>query len=425
MGLGVVGGGVALALLDPPSSLARKLNCPLSLKKVLIRDAARRRTLSVPPGLVTTDASEILADPEINLVVEVIGGEEPAVHYIKEALTRGKHVVTANKEVMAKHGTELIRLAASKGVHLLFEASVGGGIPIVGPLTQDLLANDIRSIHAIINGTTNYILTRMDRDRIDFADALKEAQEKGYAEADPANDIDGTDAAYKLAILATLAFHFRIDADDVYREGISRLRSRDFRYAHELGYAIKLLAIAGREGETIWVRVHPCLIPEDHMLAKVDGVYNAVEVEGDPMGRVLFHGLGAGREPTTSAVMGDVVEIARKLGCGSRPGSPPRLSCSLSIGTMAGLESRFYLRLNVADRAGVLAQIGAVLGEHNISIASVIQKDTDPMTQSAEIVVTTHPAREDAMQRSLKHMEGLDVVRQVDNLVRIEEWPDH
>ena len=421
MGLGVVGGGVALALLHPDEPVSRKVGCPIKLKKVLVRDISKRRALSMPPGLLTTDPWDILTDPEVEVLVEVIGGESPASQYIQEGLSRGKHVVTANKEVMAKHGHELIPLAAAKKVNLLFEASVGGGIPIIGPLMKDLLANDIRSIHAIINGTTNYVLTRMARDRIDFREALKEAQEQGYAEADPSNDIDGIDAAYKLAVLATLAFHTRVHAEDVYREGISRLQAQDFRYAQELGYAIKLLAIARREDETVQVRVHPSLVPQEHMLAKVDGVFNAIEVEGDLMGRVLFHGMGAGREPTTSAVIGDVVEIARKLSSGSEPVPTTNLNDSLTIAPMSGLKSKYYLRLKVADRAGVLAQIARILGDLNISIASVIQKDTDPVTQTAEIVVTTHPAREDAMQESLKQLEHIEAVKEVSNVIRVED----
>ena len=423
MGLGVVGSGVALALLHPEQPVQRKAGCPIRLEKVLVKDMTKTRSLSLPPGLLTTDPQDILASPDTHIVIEVMGGEYPANQYIREALSDGKHVVTANKEVMAKHGPELIALAAARKVNLLFEPSVGGGIPIVGPLMKDLLANEIRSIHAIINGTTNYILTRMARDRIDFAEALYEAQARGYAEADPTNDIDGVDAAYKLAVLATLAFHTRVRADDVYREGISRLQAQDFRYAQELGYTIKLLAIARREEDTVQVRVHPSFVPQDHMLAKVDDVFNAIEVEGDLIGRVLFHGMGAGQKPTASAVIGDVVDISRKLSSGSGPVPAAWLSDSLVVAPMSDLVSRYYLRLNVADRAGVLAQIARILGDLNISIASVIQKDTEPAMQTAEIVVTTHPAQEKAMQTSLKRMERLDMIREINNLVRVEDWP--
>ena len=423
MGLGVVGGGVAHALLHPAQPIHRKVGCPVKLKKVLVKDITKRRAVSVPHELLTTDPQDILANPEIQVLVELIGGENPASHYIKEALSRRKHVVTANKEVMAKHGPEMISLAVAEGTTILFEASVGGGIPIVGPLMKDLLANEIKSIHAIINGTTNYILTRMARDRIDFREALMEAQQRGYAEVDPTNDIDGTDAAYKLAVLATLAFHSTVRAEDVYREGISRLQAQDFRYAHELGYAIKLLAIARLERDAIQARVHPTLIPQEHMLAKVDGVFNAIEVEGDLTGRVLFHGMGAGREPTTSAVIADVVEIARNLSSGREPVPITELNGSIDVAPMSELSSKYYLRLTVVDRAGVMAQITRILGDLNISIASVIQKDTDPQTQTAEIVVSTHPAKEDAMQGSLKRIGGLEVVSEINNLLRVEDWP--
>ena len=423
LGLGVVGSGVAQAILHPDRSALKQVGSPVRLKKVLVRDTSRSRLIPVPSGLLTTDPGEILGDPHIDVLIEVMGGEEPACQYIREALSRGKHVVTANKEVIAKHGPELTALAHANNVSLLFEASVGGGIPIIGPLMKDLLANDIRSIHAIINGTTNYILTRMARDRIDFGDALEEAQSRGYAEADPTNDIEGIDASYKLAVLATLAFHTRVRDSDVYKEGISRLQAQDFRYAQELGYAIKLLAIARREDGAIQVRVHPAFVPLDHLLAKVDGVFNAVEIEGDLVGRVLFHGRGAGQEPTTSAVIGDLVEIGRNLVSGSPPALESRLNGNPAIVPMSGLISRYYLRLNVADRAGVLAEIARILGESDISIASVIQKDSDYASQTAEIVVTTHPAREEAMQESLERIDRLEVVRRINNLVRIEDWP--
>ena len=423
MGLGIVGGGVASVLMNPNQPVSRKAGCPVNLKKVLVRDMTKGRSPTVPQGRLTTDPLDVLDDPEVHVVVEVIGGEDPASRYIEDAILKGKHVVTANKEVLAKRGPELIALAGEKKLNLLFEASVGGGIPIVGALMRHLLANEIESVHAIINGTTNYILTRMDSEGIGFSEALKEAQDRGYAEADPANDIDGRDAAYKLAILATLAFHTTVRANDVYCEGISRLKAKDFRYARELGYAIKLLAIARREKDSLQVRVHPVLIPQDHILAKVDGVFNAVEVEGDLMGRVLFHGMGAGREPTTSAVIGDVVEVAKQIRSGSEPVLATELNERLAIAPMSGLRSKYYLRLNVSDRAGVLAQIGRVLGELNISIASVIQKDTDPEAQTAELVVTTHPAREEAIQRSLKQLEGLEIVREISNLLRVEDRP--
>ncbi len=271
MGLGVVGGGVAAALLGQREGITRKIGRPMNLKKILVRDPDKPRESGIPTNLLTTNPEEILTDQAIHVVVEVMGGTQPATSYLKDALSAGKHVVTANKEVMARHGPELMSLAQGSGVNLLFEASVGGGIPIVGCLMNELLANDVHSIRGIINGTTNYILTRMANDFTDFHQALAEAQERGYAEADPTNDVEGMDAAYKLAILASLAYHQHVQPEEVYRQGIGSLEAKDFRYAQELGYAIKSLAIATRENGTIQARVHPSLVPLDHRLAKVDG----------------------------------------------------------------------------------------------------------------------------------------------------------
>ena len=421
LGLGVVGGGVAAALLEQSEAISGKAGRPVNLRKVLVRDAGKPRDVVVPDGLITTNAEDILTDPDIGLVVEVIGGVNPAFQYLKSALSGGKHVVTANKEVMAKHGPELRSLAQQNRVNLLFEASVGGGIPIVGCLMDELLGNQFRSIRCIINGTTNYILTRMANDHTDFSQALAEAQERGYAEADPTNDIEGIDAVYKLSILTALAFHHRVAPEDIFRQGIAQLQPQDFRYAQELGYAIKSLAIATLEDGDLQARVYPALIPLEHMLAKVDGVYNAVEVEGSLCGQVLFHGRGAGREPTTSAIVGDLIEIARKPSGELMPAAvaPPEGYCRIK--SIDDLKCKYYLRLNIADRPGVLAQIARILGEQNISIASVLQKDTDPIAKTAEIVITTHPALESAVQQSLKLASDLEVVQEISSLLRIEE----
>ena len=425
LGLGVVGGGVAAALLEQSAAISAKAGRPLHLKKTLVRDAAKPRDATIPARLITANPEEILADPDIGLVVEVIGGVNPAAQYLKDALTAGKHVVTANKEVMAKHGPELLALARRQGVNLLFEASVGGGIPILGCLMDELLANQFRSIRSIINGTTNYILTRMANDHTGFRQALTEAQERGYAEADPTNDVEGIDAVYKLSILAALAFHHRVDPEDIYRQGIARLEPQDFRYASELGYAIKSLAIATLENGNLQARVYPALLPVDNMLAKVDGVYNAVEVEGSLCGRVLFHGQGAGRGPTTSAVVGDIIEVARRLdnapppAAGDNSDTAPESQCRIQ--SIDELECKYYLRLNVTDGPGVLAQIAQILGQQDISIAAVLQKDTDPAAQTAEIVITTHPSKESSVQKSLTLLEGLAVVREISNLLRIED----
>ena len=316
LGMGVVGGGVASVLLNDAQAMQRRVGCPVDLRRVLVRDIYRPRSVDLPLETLTTDAQDVLNDEGVSIVVELLGGEEPARSYICQALQSGRHVVTANKEVMAKYGHQLMAEAKRSSVSLRFEASVAGGIPIIAPLTRDLLANDITSIHAIINGTTNYILTRMAQDRADFSEVLKEAQARGYAEADPTNDVEGMDAAYKLAILASLAFHTPVDIQKVYREGITQLQAQDFLYARELGYAIKLLAVAARDGDSVQARVHPCFVRHDNILANVDGAFNAVEVQGDLIDRVVFHGPGAGREPTTSAVIADLIDVARGVSSG-------------------------------------------------------------------------------------------------------------
>ena len=422
LGLGVVGGGVASILSQKGGLLAGLVGCPISLEGILVRNAAKPRSYEPAAGLLTTNVEDILNNPKVDIVVEVMGGQNPALDYILKSISLGKHVVTANKEVMARHGPDILTLARKKGVQVLFEASVAGGTPIIAPLLRDLVANEILTIHAIINGTTNYILTRMANEGVDFDAALKEAQELGYAEADPTNDVEGTDAAYKLAILSTLAFRARVKDTDVHHEGITRLTARDFLYADELGYTIKLLAIASMHSGAVQVRVHPAMVPAGVMIANVDGVLNAVEIETDLAGRVLFHGRGAGSTPTTSAVVADIVDISRNLAGNVTPPAPLVLSEEVSIRPTSELETKYYLRLNVADRPGVLAQIATVLGDMQISIASVIQKEADETAQRAEIVLMTHRANEASMQQALQLLEELDVVNEVGNMVRVEEW---
>jgi homoserine dehydrogenase len=423
LGLGVVGSGVARALLEKGEAIAQRLGRPLRLRRVLVRTADKPRPVFVEPSLLTTDAAAVLEDDQVHIVVEVMGGLDPAYRYIREALGRGRYVVTANKEVMARHGPELISLAHERGVDLLYEASVGSGIPIVAPLKRDLAANTVRGLRAIINGTTNYVLTRMDREGLDFRTALAQAQELGYAEPDPTNDIEGHDAAYKLAILASLAFYTHVPPDEVYREGISRLAAQDFRYARELGYAIKLLAIArcddSPDGAALEARVHPVLLPQEALLAKVDGVLNAIEVEGDLVGRVVFQGPGAGASPTASAVLADVLDAAQALSHG-RPPTPWRAQVSLPIKKMDDLVCRYYIRMQVTDRPGVLAQIARCFGDNQVSIASVIQKETNEAAQTAEIVIMTHAAREAAVRATIADVEKLDVVVEIGNFLRVE-----
>jgi homoserine dehydrogenase len=420
MGLGVIGSAVARAFLERGEAYGQQVGCPLRLVRILEREPDRERPVRVDRALFTQDVQDIVDNPSIDIVIEVLGGEHPAFEYQRRALEAGKYVVTANKEVVAKHGVELRALACEHGVDILYEASVGGGIPIIAPLKRDLLANEIIAISAIINGTTNYILTSMSREGSDFEPALRRAQELGYAEADPANDIEGMDAAYKLAILASLAFHTDVYPEDLHREGITRLSARDFRYAQELGCVIKLLALARKDGSQLQVRVHPVFLREDELLAKVDGVLNAVQIEGDLVGRVLFQGQGAGPLPTSSAVVADVLDAARSIVAGSpeRPPPPPRQACS--VRPMSELRTRYYMRMMVVDSPGVLARIAQVLGDHQISIASVIQKEADERAQTAEIVIMTHEAQEDAFQQALREVERLPVVVEIGNFLRVE-----
>jgi len=421
MGLGVVGNGVAHTLFEKSNAIAQQVGCPLEIKRILVRDPSKKRAIDIPHNLITTDPSRILNDPEIDIVIEVIGGETEAFRFIKGAIAKGKHVVTANKEVISKHSSELFELASKHKVDICYEASVGGGIPLIAPFKRDLLANNILAIHAIINGTTNYILTRMAKDGLDFDTALKQAQKLGYAEPNPANDIEGVDAAYKLAILATLAFRTEIHPDDIHYEGISRLTARDFRYAKEFGYAIKLLAIAKKEKRSIQVRVHPAFVTEDLLLANVDGVFNAIQVEGDLVGRVIFYGRGAGSSPTASAIVGDVIQLAQNIRLGLRPKPQIKLLKTKRLIPISQIKTRYYMRLTVVDSPGVLAKISKILGDHAISIASVIQKETDEKTGTAEIVIMTHPAQESALQKALQKTSGLKVVKEIGNFIRVED----
>ena len=423
MGLGVVAGQVAKVLTDKADELGEKVGCPLVLRKikVLPEDLSRPQAKQMPAKLFTTDDREFFQESGIDIVVEAIGGVSPALEYHKRALASGKHVVTSNKELIAKHGFELLSLARQHGVSLQYEASVGGGIPLIAPFKHDLVANDINGVFAIINGTTNYILTRMADEGMDFESALKQAQELGYAEANPENDIEGIDSHYKLAIMASLAFQTKVRPEDIYREGISRLTSRDFRYARELGFTIKLLAIAKKSNNSIEARVHPVFIPAESFLAKVSGVYNAVQVEADLAGKVLFMGEGAGALATSSAVVADIVSSARKITLGISSMSIQKMDANRQIKPMSEIETQYYVRLQAPDQPGVLAQIATVFGDNNISIASAIQPESDDETQTAEIVIMTHPAPEKAMQLALSQLEKLTVVKEISNCIRVEE----
>jgi homoserine dehydrogenase len=421
LGLGTVGSGVARVLTTKSAALERRIGRPVEIRKVLVRDPSRPRDLVTSTPLVS-DAAQILDDPSVDVIIEVLGGEEPARTLILQAIERGKHVVTANKEVMAKHGPAILSAAAARGVSVAYEASVGGGIPLIGPFQLDLAANDITSVVGIVNGTTNYILTRMTESGASFDDALREAQELGYAEPDPTNDVEAWDAAYKLAILASLAFSTPVMPDQVWREGITRVAQRDILYAAELGYRIKLLAIARLVDGQVEARVHPALVHQGSMLASVDGSFNAVQIEGDLIGTALFYGRGAGSEPTSSAVVADLIALGTSVARGATPDREVRQTVTLR--PMRQLQTRYFLRLLTLDRPGVMAAIATVLGDRGISIASVVQKESVVLGEDvpgAEIVLTTHLASEAAVQEAITIVAQMPVVNSLGSLLRVYE----
>ncbi len=420
LGMGNVGETVVATLLERAEAFRAQTGATLALRRVAVKDPSRPRGIDLPAGVLTGDAAEVLDDPSVDIVVEVIGGDGAAGDYVRRALAGGKHVVSANKELIAKAGPELFDLARANGAALRFEASVGGGIPVIAPLLRDLPANRVVAIRAIINGTTNFILTNMAQRGESFEDALAQAQALGYAEPDPTNDVDGHDAAFKIAIMAGLAFGTHVPPEAVATEGIRSLAPQDFRYARELGYVIKLLAIAERHGDGVLARVHPALLPESEPLARVDGVQNAAQIQGDLAGTLTFQGAGAGAAPTTSAVLADVLDVARSLAEGAPPRWDPgpwRSGETLGLGA---LETRYYLRMTVQDQPGVLAQIARVFGEARVSIAAVDQRETDEERGTAELALMTHRARELAVTAAIKTLRGLAEVREVNAMLRVE-----
>ncbi len=422
LGLGSIGIGVAEALLCHSERLLSKAKIEFDLRQILVRDIEKVRAIRIPSEILTENPSSVLSDPAIQVVIELIGGIHPAIEYVRQALCSGKDVITANKELVAQKGPELFELARKCGRNFRFDAAVCGGIPIIGPITRDLQANDFKSIHAILNGTTNFIITSIEEKAMGFDESLALARELGFAESDSSNDISGLDAANKLAIIATLAFRSYVDPAKVYFEGIQKLRSRDFLYAKELGYGIKLLATAEDREDGILVRVHPALIPVSHLLAKVSGIYNAVQLYGSYSGNIVFHGQGAGRWPTTSAILGELLDVGQSIFTDHAFHSIlPVIDGNKPMRTILDLEASYYLRMTVSDKAGVFGQIAEILGSVDISIASVIQKDADKEKGTAEIVITTHPSREYQIQESLAILSDLSVVSTVNNVIRIEE----
>jgi homoserine dehydrogenase len=419
IGLGTVGAQVADRLLRWGPQLTRRAGVELCLRRVLVRDLSKRRAIEVSSDLLTRDPAAVLDDPSIEVLIEVAGGDEPVRSYLERALQARKHVITANKVVMAKHGPELLDLAAEKNVDLYFEAAVGGGIPLISTFRTDLQANRIERLSAVINGTTNYVLGRMATAGVSLKEAVAEAQAAGYAEVDPTDDIGGYDAAYKLAILASIAYEIKVRPHEIYREGIEGVEPVDFRYARELGYVIKLIAHTQRHPGRVEALVHPAMIPLDHPLARVEGAENSVFVEGDLVGQVQLVGQGAGGRPTASAVVGDLIDLARYIRRGVQ--SRPSFSFDDRIGVipMGEVMTRAYYRIRVDDKAGVLAAISHVFAEEGVSISSVIQKDAWVEQQTAELVITTHPSRDASLERTRERVAELDAVHAVSSFLRV------
>lgn len=419
LGSGTVGTGVIRVLQENAREIEERIGAPLELKKVLVRDLGKKRP-QLEGIAVTDDIEEIIGDEEISIIVEVMGGIHPAREYMLRAMEAGKSVVTANKDVVAQFGKDMFEMAEKQDVDFLFEASVGGGIPIITPLKQCLTANKLTEVMGIVNGTTNYMLTKMAECGADYESVLKEAQEKGYAEANPSADVDGLDAARKAAILASLAFNTRIQLEDVSVEGITKITPMDIEYARELGYVVKLLAVGKDAGEKgVDVRVHPVFLPQEHPLASVRGVFNAIFVRGNAIGEAMFYGPGAGSLPTASAVVSDVIDVARDI----VNGTFGRIRCTCfekkKLCPLDDTESSYYVRLLVDDKPGVLGTIATVFGNEGVSLKSVVQTKQS-IADHAEIVAITHMVEHRKMLCAVKVLEGLPVVDEIRSMIRVE-----
>ena len=424
IGFGTVGGGVAKILFENAEVIRQRVGVPIDLVRIADLDITTDRGLSLPDGVLTMDAQSVLQDPDIDIVVELIGGYDPAKHFILTAMQQGKSVVTANKALLAVHGEEVFHAATSAGVDIGFEASVGGGIPIIKALTEGLVANRVTSMFGIMNGTSNYILTRMTEEGKSFQEILFDAQEKGYAEADPTFDIEGVDAAHKLAVMVNLAFGTPVNMKDIHTEGISDLSTLDIDFAREFGFTIKLLSIAKYQGGEIEARVHPTLVPSQSPIAQVSGVYNAIHVLGDAVGDVVLYGKGAGALATASAVVSDIVDIARnrlKHVAGRVPVASFQWDqrAPIRIRPMEEISSMYYLRFVVRDQPGVLSQIAGTLGQHHISISSVLQKGREE-GQAVPLVIMTHRSSERAIQTALQTINHMSFIAEPTTLLRIE-----
>lgn len=425
LGFGTIGTGVVKLLDRNAALIEEKLGVGLRLKKIADLDITTDRGVAVAPGVLTQNADDVISDPGISVVIELIGGYKVAKELILKAIENGKHIVTANKALLAVHGEEIYAAAARKGVEVRYEAAVGGGIPVLSAIKGNMAANHFGTVLGILNGTCNYILTRMTRDGADFAAVLKTAQELGYAEADPTFDIEGIDTAHKLAILVTLCFGTRVAFDSIYTEGISAISALDINYAKEFGFKIKLLAIGKLDGDRVEARVHPTMIPLDYPLADVDGVFNAIRLTGDFVDTVMFYGRGAGMDPTASAIVGDIMGIARNLmvGVGRRIAPLGYLDSklkNLEIKPIGEIVSKYYLRFSALDKPGVLARIAGALGKNDISIESMIQS-ARMAGEMVPIVIMTHEARESNIRKALEEIDSADFITEKCKLIRIED----
>ncbi len=425
IGLGYIASGVFSLIQEQKDYLAQKIRKNINITRIAERNLDKIDSSFVKKFReikITDNADDVIRDENIDIVVELIGGIEPAYDYVYRALDSGKYVVTANKDLIANKGAELFEVAEKNNVDILFEASVGGGIPIIGPLKSSLASNNIYKIVGILNGTTNYILTRMEKDNLSFDDALKKAQELGYAEkANPSSDIEGYDAACKLAILSTIAFNSRVKLDDVYKEGITGILPDDIKNAMDMGYRIKLLAVGVEDSGTINVRVHPALIPVGHILASIEDTFNAVYIYGNYVGEIMSYGRGAGDRPTASSVAGDILKIARNFDR-KKKGKIYGCSCfeNKRFRLIDETESKFYILMDVLDRPGVLAKIAEVFGKNRVSINSMVQKQTS-RGKSARLIFITHKVVNRNLSRSIKEMSELDVVNKVLSVIRVED----
>ncbi|XEC93167.1 homoserine dehydrogenase [Paenibacillus tarimensis] len=419
LGLGTVGTGVVRIVEGHQEDLQSQIGSTITIEKILVKNRGKARNISIDSEKLTEDPYEILHDPEIDVIVEVMGGIDQTKAYILEALSRGKHVVTANKDLMALHGPEIIRKAQENRCDVLYEASVAGGIPIIRTLIEGFSSDRITKIMGIVNGTTNYILTKMSQEGASYLEVLKEAQQLGYAEADPTSDVEGLDAARKMTILATLGFRANVALDDVTTQGVSGVTSEDILYAKRLGYEVKLLGIAERQDDCISVTVQPTMVKQSHPIAAVNGVFNAVYVYGEAVGETMFYGAGAGELPTATSVVADLVAVVKNLKLGVNGRQTATAYKEKKLKTDEQISSKYFLLLHVDDRAGVLAKITQVFADYEVSLESVLQQP-NPHNPEAEIIVITHDANKAAMKKVLHQLESLSVIRKVKSVYRVE-----